>query len=426
MCVFKRPNSPNYYCRYYVRAEQKYYQKSLKTQSKVVAQEKAKEIYKEITSLISRDEKVFNITWEQAINLYDEIERERYLGGVIVREWYMKKLAYLRNVWMEFTGKDTPVNKTDDDDAREFYRQRSRHLKKKETLKQELTIINAIYKDLLVPKNYVLRPLRMPKTTITKRERARRTDTFSTEEWEVLYQNMRRWVEWDEIPHTREAQTKYGKKGQDLKELNDYHRKTEWCRRQVLREFILISANLGTRPVSELLNIRRKDVSITKTKFKNWYAEGNSQWKLTCDVDVNSRKTGERRVNGVAGRFFNRLFDFYETQGVILKPDDYVFIDVYGRRQGQQFDKYVLNRLFRELMSYAGLNRIKFTPYHLRHFYISQRLMNGVDIVLLSENAGNSPAVILNTYAHIKTRLATQELNKQRTKSSWEELGIDY
>jgi hypothetical protein len=52
--------------------------------------------------------------------------------------------------------------------------------------------------------------------------------------------------------------------------------------------------------------------------------------------------------------------------------------------------------------------------------------MNGVDIVLLSENAGNSPAVILNTYAHIKTRLATQELNKQRTKSSWEELGIDY
>ena len=131
MCVFKRPNSPNYYCRYYVRAEQKYYQKSLKTQSKVVAQEKAKEIYKEITTLISRDEKVFNLTWEEAINIYDEMERERYMGGVIVREWYMKKISYLRNVWMEFTGKDTPVNKTDDDDAREFYRQRSRHLKKR-------------------------------------------------------------------------------------------------------------------------------------------------------------------------------------------------------------------------------------------------------------------------------------------------------
>ena len=426
MCVFKRPNSPNYYCRYYVRAEQKYYQKSLKTQSKVVAQEKAKEIYKEITTLISRDEKVFNLTWEEAINIYDEMERERYMGGVIVREWYMKKISYLRNVWMEFTGKDTPVNKTDDDDAREFYRQRSRHLKKKETLKQELVIIGAIYRDLLVPKNYVLRQVRMPKTTITKREKARRTDTFSTEEWEVLYKNMRRWVEWDEIPHTREAKTKYGKEGNDLKELNEYHRKTEWCRRQVLREFILIAANLGIRPVSELLNIKRRDVKITKTKFKNWYADGNDEWKLTCDIDVDSKKTGVRRVNGIAGRFFNRLFDFYEAQGITLEPDDYVFIDVCGRRQGQQLDKYVLNRLFRELMSYAELNRIKFTPYHLRHFYITQRLMNGVDIVLLSENAGNSPAVILNNYAHIKTRLATQELNKQRKKSSWEELGIDY
>ena len=130
MCVFKRPNSPNYYCRYYVRAEQKYYQKSLRTQSKVVAQEKAKEIYKEITTLVSRDEKVFNLTWEQAIDIYDEMERERWMGGVIVEEWYKKKLQFLRNTWMDFIGADTPVNQTNDDDAREFYRQRSRASKK--------------------------------------------------------------------------------------------------------------------------------------------------------------------------------------------------------------------------------------------------------------------------------------------------------
>ena len=86
MTVFKRPNSPNWYCRYYVREEQKYYQKSLKTKSKVVAQEKAKEIYREITTIISRDEKVFNVTWEDAINIYDDMEYARYMGGVIVRE----------------------------------------------------------------------------------------------------------------------------------------------------------------------------------------------------------------------------------------------------------------------------------------------------------------------------------------------------
>ena len=386
MCVFMRPNSPNYYCRYYVRQEQKYYQKSLRTKSKVVAQEKAKEIYREITTLVSRDEKVFNLTWKEAIDIYDEMEMERYMGGVIVREWYKKKLTYLRNTWMNFVGADTPVNKTNDDDAREFYRIRSRHLKTKTVLRYEITIVNSIYTDLLVPKNYCLRKFRMPKTTITKRDRSRRTDTFTIEEWEVLYKSMQRWTERDEITDERQAQTRYGKTTNMTKKLSISQQELEWCRRNILREFILISANMGTRPVSELLNVKRKDVNITKTKFKDWYAEGNDEWRLTCDV----------------------------------------FIDSSGRRKGQQINRFVLNRLFTELMHYAGLTRIKFTPYHLRHFYITQRLMNGVDVVLLSENAGNSPQVLLQSYAHIKTKLATQELNKVRKRSSREELGIDF
>ena len=103
---------------------------------------------------------------------------------------------------------------------------------------------------------------------------------------------------------------------------------------------------------------------------------------FTCDVYINSQKTGERNVNGIAGSFFVRLIEFYEAQGITLEPDDYMFVDVCGRRKGQQIDKYVLNRLFRELMSYAGLERIKFTPYHLDILHY-KRLMNGVDVVLL-------------------------------------------
>ena len=426
MTVFKRPNSPNWYCRYYVREEQKYYQKSLKTKSKVVAQEKAKDIYREITTIISRDEKVFNVTWEDAINIYDEMENARYLGGVIVREWYKKKISFLRNVWMDFVGSDLPVNKTTDDLAENFYRTRLRHLKSKSTLRQEITMVNAIYRDLLIPKNYVLRKLHFPKTIVSVRERSRRTDTFTFEEWETLYKSMRRWVDWDEIPHTRDAIKTYGKKENKQKELNEFHRKMEYCRRNVLREFILISAGLGTRPVSELLNVKREDVVVKKTLMRDWYKAGNDEWKLTCDVAIQSRKTGDRNVNGVVGRPFNRLIEFYESQGVTLKPDDYLFIDLEGRRKGEKLDKYVLNRLFRELMEYAGLTRIKFTPYHLRHFYITQRLMNGVDIVLLSQNAGNSPKVIYETYQHINTQLMTQELNKVRSRKSWEEVGVEF
>ena len=157
---------------------------------------------------------------------------------------------------------------------------------------------------------------------------------------------MRRWVEWDEIPHQREAATRYGKKDNSVKEMNEYQRRIEWTRRNVLREFVLISANLGTRPVSELLNIKWSDVTVKRTKFPHFYSEGKDEWKLTCDVEIDSRKTGYRSVNGIAGRYFNRLREFYENEGIEVAQDDYVFIDLEGRRKGQQIDKYVLNDCF--------------------------------------------------------------------------------
>jgi hypothetical protein len=52
--------------------------------------------------------------------------------------------------------------------------------------------------------------------------------------------------------------------------------------------------------------------------------------------------------------------------------------------------------------------------------------MNGVDIVLLATNAGNSPKIIYDTYSHIRTSIATQELNQQRRRSSLEEVGIEF
>ena len=61
-------------------------------------------------------------------------------------------------------------------------------------------------------------------------------------------------------------QTKYGKTTNKTKILTISQQELEWCRRNVLREFILISANLGTRPVSELLNVKTKRCKYHKNK----------------------------------------------------------------------------------------------------------------------------------------------------------------
>ena len=116
------------------------------------------------------------------------------------------------------------------------------------------------------------------------------------------------------------------------------------------------------------MNVRWRDVQVKKTLFKNWHNGTKDIYQLTCNVYINSKKTGERNVNGIAGRYFNRLKEFYESEGVDVKPDDYVFVDLEGRRKGKQLDSYVLNRLFRELMDYCQLDRLHYTPYHLASF----------------------------------------------------------
>ena len=84
LVVFKRANSPNWYMRVYVAQERKHYQKSLKTKSQYDAIEKAKREYKIIQSKVAKEQKVFTITLEQAIDGYYETEKQRERRGVLV------------------------------------------------------------------------------------------------------------------------------------------------------------------------------------------------------------------------------------------------------------------------------------------------------------------------------------------------------
>ena len=61
ICI-QRANSPNYYMRVYVAKESKHYQ-NLYTKSQYEAIERAKVEYKIIQSKVSKEEKVFTITF---------------------------------------------------------------------------------------------------------------------------------------------------------------------------------------------------------------------------------------------------------------------------------------------------------------------------------------------------------------------------
>lgn len=71
----------------------------------------------------------------------------------------------------------------------------------------------------------------------------------------------------------------------------------------------------------------------------------------------------------------------------------------------------ILSGLQKEL---DATNR-KITLYSQRHFYVTIRLENGVDIHRLAKNIGSSTTYIEKTYSHIETARSTEELTKGMT-----------
>ena len=117
----------------------------------------------------------------------------------------------------------------------------------------------------------------------------------------------------------------------------------------------------------------------------------------------------------MAGSYFKRLKQYYRDKfGINPEDNQPVFMEMFGRRKGNSFDRYALYRIWGELMRDCKLNRIDFTLYCLRGFYITQSILNGVDITMIAKNCGNSPNTIYKHYEFINMEINTHNLIKRR------------
>ena len=94
--------------------------------------------------------------------------------------------------------------------------------------------------------------------------------------------------------------------------------------------------------------------------------------------------------------------------------DDLIFMDMFGRNKGKVFEKHSFYRLWGELMESSGMKRINFSPYCLRAFYITQSILNNIDLILISKNCGNSLETIMKHYEFIQMEAQTTDLIKRR------------
>ena len=146
------------------------------------------------------------------------------------------------------------------------------------------------------------------------------------------------------------------------------------------------------------------------------YGSNKKTEELVSVISVNEdQKTGSRVVVCLAGTYFKRLRQYYiDNFDYTPKDTDPVFLEMFGRRKGSVLDKYALYRIWGELMRDAGLDRMKFTLYHLRHFSITQQILNGVDLLLIAKNMGNSVNTIARHYEHIDMEKNSRKLIQRR------------
>ena len=416
LIVFKRANSPNWYLRVYVKKESKHYQKSCRTKSKYDALDYAKRKYKELQQKVAKDEKVFTITLGDALEAYDKQEQERVNRGLIGATWKYQKEVYLRTTFAKYFDVTTQVNQISEKELEEYVNERMDILKRKTTLKQEIGILKHFWRTYLVKNGFVYQVPLFPEFRIRRGDSAKREDTFTLKEYEKLYKFLREWVKEKNVSDVRIAVGGYANRRGKEKKLVAWEKQMECHRRVMMRELILICANTGIRVPKEITSLTWGDVKVIKETSSGRYNTKKNVEELIALVNIGSnQKTGMRVVTGVAGRYFQRLKQYYrDTFDYNPTDKDFVFMDMLGRNQGKVFERHSFYRLWKELMYSAKLNRIEFSPYSLRGFYITQSILNGIDLLLIAKNCGNSLNTIMKHYEFIKMESQTKDLIKRR------------
>ncbi len=194
-------------------------------------------------------------------------------------------------------------------------------------------------------------------------------------------------------------------------------KKSDVYQRRMIYNLIIFLANTGIRP-SEYYKIKWKDIQI----------HNQDGVKILYITVPENTKTGHRVVVSLPEAYtsYNDIKNFSKY----TKDSDWVFTNYDGSRM-KNWSKTFTKKL-EELNLYITEEGKKRPPYSLRHYYATQRLLEGVHIYDLAKNMGSSVKQIENHYGHVLTTQKSKELIQGTSKSGYQqneefkdEFGVD-
>jgi integrase len=377
--LFRTPQNGNIWqLKIYIREEQKYYRKSLRTRDEDLARRLADDEYVQIRAKRITGGKIFKVTLHRVIDEWLEEQKltigvtktEGRFGTIKTQTNWLKKFISDPNVYIEDISGDLFM---------QYYqwRWKKRSTTVSDTLINEKSTIKAIF-NFAIEKGYLNSNYRLKFPPLQKSGNKR--PALDINEWRAIYTCMR--------------SKKFLNDGDDAKT------------RHFVRDFTLLLANTGIR-FGEARRLKWKDVKVVRGR--------KDDKKKLIEIDLPreySKNNKARVIQGRRGDILERIRGYSNY----TSKNDYVFVD---NKSGQQLPRYSMYRAWHFMLDETGLRQgsKEITFYNLRHTYATWQLYKGVDPYLLKENLGTGLTYLESHYGQVETRKLRDELTKDFDES---------
>ncbi len=409
--IFQRAGSKNWHVRFSIEGEGQI-RKSLGTDQRHIAENKAREIFYEAQARVRIGHKVRTRTFEQVAKEYIDHIRAKVARQELKEYHGIKSPAVIERYFTPYFGKKAIETITTADVERYMewrkgywitgagsaqdtiiYERKGRKLRrptlkrvpKHGTLNSEAVLLRQLFAQ--AKRWGYLHNGQIIEVSITRVPPNPRP-SFSLEEFERLRR----------LAHERIFDTS----------INAHVRRD----RVALDAFIGVAAFTGMRP-TELLNLNWGDVLFYRTLEAGPIGELHNKVRFRVHGKSKHR---EFIPHECAIPAVGTLWDLWKIahDGNPPKDTDPVFATADGKRQ-RSFRKSLI-----ELLKAAGLQHdhrgVGRSAYSFRHFYISQQIKNGVDVFLLAKNTGTSPEMIRKFYADVSLESMEDKLRPTWTR----------